>query len=102
MDILTSKQRWYQRNKAKANEQARLWRLNNLERFRAMQRAYKQRKHKPLAAPAPVELAPTAGIWVPAPGYDAYVHGDYGNWCLARGLDPTRSWHDAPEDTFFA
>lgn len=100
MSNLTTKQRWYQENREQRIESARQWRLEHLERYRELQKLAKRRKREQLATktvayPA-VVTTPRPAMFVPAPGWDYYVHGDYTNFCLARGIDPKKSW---TEDT---
>ena len=103
MSILTSQQRWYQQNREKVLTRSRRWRLEHPERYRELQRGAKRRKRKVIVSQKaeqssqPVLVTP---FFVPAPGYDYVIHGNYEHFCLARGIDPKKSWTE-PTDEYF-
>ena len=103
MSILTAKQAWYRQNRERLIEKARKWRLEHPDRYRELQRNAKRRKRKQLAIEVSAEralMAPVVTIFVPAPGWDYMIHGNYDHFCLARGIDPKKSWTE-PTDEFY-
>jgi len=85
---------WYARNRAKAIENAKTWRLNNLDRYRAIQREAKRRKRAVLKAETAVTTSKIIDLLPLAPeGYDPYCDGPIEDWCRRKGIpnDP-RFW----------
>lgn len=74
---------WYERNREKAIANAKTWRLNNLERFQALNRASKARKRATVASVRranrfqPVDLRPVA-----PEGYDPAMGVSVQQWCI--------------------
>ena len=65
--------------------------------------AYKnapERWNNYLQAVDSIIIKPVDALFVPAPGWDYMIHGDYDHFCLARGIDPKKSWTE-PTDEFF-
>jgi hypothetical protein len=78
---------WYERNREKAIENAKQWRLNNLERFRLINREAKRRKRAGKAVEkAQIQLIPARNLPFAPEGYDPKLHGDLKQWCLARNI----------------
>ncbi len=84
---------WYERNREKAIQNAKTWRLNNLDRFRALNRAAKQRKREgkrqksSLADAKPFRYLPLA-----PEGYDPLCGFTIEQWCNAHQVpfDPEK------------
>jgi hypothetical protein len=103
----TAKQRWYQSNRERVIEKARQWRLANPERYREVQKDAKRRRRLQLnplkqrkSAPIVMIELPKVVLFVPAPGYDSKLHGDYEDWCRRKGLDAKKSWIEETDEYF--
>lgn len=91
---------WYERNREKAINDAKQWRLNNLDRYRASQNAWRKAQRASKRTEKLNLSLKQVVLFVPAPGYDRKTCGDYGNWCSRYGIDPKKSWHE-PTDEYF-
>lgn len=80
---------WYERNREIAIQRAKDWRLNNLDRFRELNRQSKRRKR----AQAKAQRYTPTNIYPLAPeGYDPAIDGDLSEWCLMHNIpnDPSK------------
>ena len=95
LSILTPQLRWYYKNREKAIENAKKWRLAHPERYRAIQKAAKQRKRKAQKVEQVVKWweNPAPALPLAPEGYDPICGETIDEWCLQRGLsrDP-RDW----------
>lgn len=91
---------WYERNREKAINDAKQWRLNNLERFRATQSAWKRRKTAQKRSNKRNILTSGVVAFIYAPGFDPGCGIPYPDWCARYKIDPKKSWNE-PTDEYF-
>lgn len=79
---------WYERNREKALANAKAWRINNLERYRALQRAHVKRKRVKKEVVRVETARATAHLYPYAPeGWEGYdISGSIEDYCRMRGI----------------
>ena len=83
---------WYERNREKAIENAKTWRLNNLERFRELNRGSKRRRRAEKRR-LTYQMSPNFLPLAPEGWEGEEVSGTIEDFCRRRGIpnDP-RQW----------
>lgn len=79
---------WYEKNREKTLERAKVWRINNLERYRALQKAAKRRKRLSKQAVRVETARATAYSYPYAPeGWEGQeISGTIEDYCRMRGI----------------